>query len=257
VGIDTLRERHDAAVATVKQRLAALGARRDYVLRTYRLPELVQTWEKDFEDSLEGVQRETDRIRERQALIRRYQQQLLDLGSRSFSIRVNRNLDTADLAGAASDTLAGLEQARRWTMLEDPDRNAWQFIREHWAGVLAVLAAILIAIGGTPWMRRRLEGWLARRAARYPQLEWSGASISREREEARARKEQSDAVVAAREAELLSTLKAELPPPEAPSPAAPPAEPPPSSPTPAPSPAPVLPQAPAAPPETDRKGATS
>ena len=212
VDASALRDQFVTASEAATRALAPLAERGDWALRTYRLPELLEAWRRDFDDALSGMEKERERITERQAAIRAYQQALLALGSRSFGIRVVSDLDAADLAAAANDTLDGAERTGDWLLLEQPEQNAWVYARDHWLGLLGVLATLVLVIRGTPPARRGIDRWLARRAARIPQLEWAGASVSRERQDAKARKEKEEQQAAALRKSAEAEVQATAPP---------------------------------------------
>ncbi len=202
-----LRERLATLTAAAERALAPLARSNDWALRTYRLQGLLDGWRRDFDDALSGMEQEKARIAERQAGIRSYQEALLALGTRSFGIRVVSDLDASDLSAAAGDGLDAIGEVRDWVTVAEPEASSWQFARDHWLGLLIVVATILLVIFGVPRVRILIERRLARWAMRFPSLRWGDASVSQERQDAKARKAQE-----AREAEeLRRTVAAETP----------------------------------------------
>ncbi len=202
--------RFEDAYTQAEQALGPLDAMQDYV-GTTRLRNALTSLRTDFERSLEAVaERRKEHETHRDAL-RAYQASLLELGSLSLAIRTNTDLDRAELARAGADAVRGVRQAGHFF---DPANEAGLlgFVSRHWGATLVVLALFAAILLGVRSLRRRIDGWLNREAARIPQLRWTGASVREERRNAIERKKREDeaARAAAEEARMRATAPPEL-----------------------------------------------
>ena len=187
-GDQALRDRFDVAGQKADAALGALAAA-DPWYAAYRLPERVEALRKDFSQAMEAIEGIRARYRDLLQATRAYQKLLLHQGTRSLSIRYHDEMDPADLVGAIEDTAGGVAEAARFLGGNgDPSLSGW--VGAHLVSVVLSIAAVVLLALVVAFGRRRIDRWIEDRAARIQHLRWSGAGVSSERIQEKARKEQ-------------------------------------------------------------------
>ncbi len=209
-GDEQLRTRCDALLEKADKALADLpdwsGAKRRYAPHFEAL-------KRDYQAAIEDLKSEKDRLGVLLGATRAYRDELLDQGPRSLAIRVNSDLQTAEVVRALEESARGIQEAGRW-LGGETDPSLWDWARARWLrilGALGVLVGILLLVlFGRRWIDRGLDAM----ALKDPALRWVGASVRSERLAAQARRQQ--------EAQARESAEEALRAPPPPAPAAPP-----------------------------------
>lgn len=153
---------------------------------------------KAFEETMRGLQEKAAEARSLRAACVRLEAELRQLGTRSFGIRVQRNLDGEKLGEAFGDVHETIGGAGRW-MSGDGESNVVTFLRNHWTGLLACLALVAAALFFVRVARRGLDRAIGSIARKVPQLRSEPVTVRAE--EANAKREKAEQELAAKEAE--------------------------------------------------------
>jgi hypothetical protein len=205
-GRATLEARFQEAVAGAQKALEeakALGLKgkdpyrwRTWVWRLER--QNLQPNVSAFKETMAGIEEGRLQVEKELAAFRAYRKRLLGLGSRSFGIRVQRELDADRLGDAFGDTAGGLRDVGRWLSFQG-EEHLGTFVARNWAALLGALALLIGLFFAVRLGRRGLDRVVRRLASKVPQLRAEPVTIRAEEAEAKRGKAVLEA--AARQAE--------------------------------------------------------
>jgi hypothetical protein len=211
-----LRERFTAASEAADKALTEVYAAaqsqgllsRWYTTVRKRRKENLEADRTAFRETLNGIDEERTKIREDLVLFRDYRARLLDLGTRSFQIRVQRTLDPDRLQAAYDDVDRTVNRTGRWLTLQG-EEHAGTFIQRNWLMLLACVGVLVASILFVRFGRHLLDGRLRTLATRVPQLRAEPVTVRAEEAQAKREKAVQDAAAKAAEEEALRQVSKE------------------------------------------------
>ena len=153
---------------------------------------------KAYEETLRGLDAKAKEVRSLLASATDLERELRDLGTRSFGIRVQRDLDGEKLGEAFDDMQDTAGGVGRWVSGEG-EHSVVTFARENWAMLLACLAFVAASVFFVRFTRRGLDRAIGSIARSVPQLRTEPVTVRAE--EAHAKREKAEQELAAKEAE--------------------------------------------------------
>ncbi len=179
-----------------------------YVRVRERREKILEPDRTAFLETVRSIDVERERIGEELVLFRDYRRQLLDLGSRSFQIRVQRTLDPERLEAAYDDLDATVERTGRWITFQGDD-HAGTFVQRNWLMLLACLGVLAVSVLIVRVGRHRLDGMVRHMATHVPALRSEPVTVRAEEAQARREKAEQEAAARAAEEEALRQVSKE------------------------------------------------
>jgi hypothetical protein len=212
-----LEERFQGALSTAQaalQEVAQLGrtARNSGRWRE-RLREAQAEWlrpnESAFQETMRGVKDEFVHVQEDLVTYRSFRERLLHLGTRSFRVRIKRQLDTEGLATAYSDSTSSLMRIGRWITFQG-ESHLGTYVQAHWRMLLACLGVLLGSFVFVKYGRRALDFAIHRMAAPVEVLQTGAVAVSAEQDQARVDKLLAEEAARAEEEAALREVSKEV-----------------------------------------------
>ncbi len=206
---DQAARKADEALARVEQ--LAAGSSQSWRWRRrlgqHRREDL-ETDRSAFLETMRGIDEEQDEMRSLLGSFRAYRDRLLNLGSRSFQIRVQRTLDPDRLEAAYDDIDATVENTGRWLTLRG-DEHAGTFIQRNWVMLLACLGVLVGSVLCVRFGRHGLDRLLRTLASRVPALRSEPVTVRAEEAQAKREKAEQEAAAKAAEEQALRQVSKE------------------------------------------------
>lgn len=207
---DRLRTEFETASADAE---AALGQLRYDVLTVSvrKLPLILSAANEDFAGAMDGIAEQRAQNRERLDALVGYRRLLIEQGTRSLLIRIDRSVTDPTLGEALRDTGRVLDSAGEWASFQG-DQHAGGFLKDTWLRVLLLLVALVIVLLAARLGRRRVDRWIERKLAGYSEMDIPGASVREELERARERRDAADTAASETSADDVLQQVQEAPP---------------------------------------------
>ena len=174
-----------------------------------RLREARAEWllpnEKAFQETMRGVRDELGEVKADIETYREFRSRLLQLGTRSFRVRVQRKLDTDKLAAAYDDSLASLQSVGLWVSGQSED-NLGAWIQRNWKLLLACLGCVLVSFVLLVYGRRWLDHLLKQMARSVAALKAEPVAVGAELQAARIEKARAEMAARAEEEAALAEV---------------------------------------------------
>jgi hypothetical protein len=205
-GTRVLPARFEAAAATAAKALdktAELGRASSQASRwrqwiRWLRQKALETNVNAFNETMAAIDEARTQVDEELRAFREYSSQLLDLGSRSFTIRVQRELGGERLGAAFDDAADTVEQVGHWVTLRG-ESHVGTFLAGHWWKLLICLAVVVGSVLAVKLGRKALDRVARHMATRVPQLRAEPVTVRAE--EAEVRREKAVLEAAAKQAE--------------------------------------------------------
>lgn len=213
---DALQVRFDAAregaESALKEAEKLSADAKDWWTWRERLREARAEWLDQnvaaFNETMRGVKEEVDKVAEDLETYRAFRSALLDLGTRSFRVRLERKLDPELLAEAGQEATTTLRSATRWISFQGDD-HLGHFIVRNWQMLLFCLAVALGSIFLVRFLRHGVDRGLRRMATAVRELRAEPVTVRAEEAQAKRESAQSEAAARAEEAAALREVSKE------------------------------------------------
>jgi len=207
---DRLRTEFETANAAAE---TALGQLQYDVLTVSvrKLPLILSAANEDFAGAMDGIAEQRAQNRERLNALVGYRRLLIDQGTRSLLIRIDRSVTDSTLGEALRDTGRVLDSAGEWASFQG-EQHAGAFLKDTWKRVLLLLVALVIVLLAARLGRRTVDRWIERKLVAYAEMDISGASVREELERARERRDAAHAAATETSADDVLQQVQEAPP---------------------------------------------